>query len=328
MLGIKRIYDLTGGYGNMRKATVAKIRRTDLHGAVSLASVPHLPFKRTLPNASDSAIPEPFRLQTAETWSALLEPLRFRQEVIASLSHLTVFAAAVTTASAASPPRVLLFDPDQFMEELHAVNHALLGRPAPLRATHGIPYTYPAPPFDSTLFRTDSYVLNHQLPLTRPLNPTPTDNDAEPALRVAGLLYLKELVPDFPRNLGGYRVQLALLRHHLGRVVGSLRDADGKEPAAGRRRLLRPLLLWVALVGDVVSRIADSNECRVGPSVYDRAVFADAAAAAVEGVEGGVEGLTEEDMVLSRILDLAAFRGRFWDARLELSKILETRPAR
>ncbi|EFX00228.1 RNA polymerase 2 transcription elongation factor [Grosmannia clavigera kw1407] len=223
-----------------------------------------------------------------------------RPPVIDAVGQLCVFARAVQlTAHRAATNEPLPLDPYSFSEELHWLQHQLVCQPAALRDSagqqSGLSFDYAAPPtllpppppllpVDPAGLQTDDFVRNHQAPLTVPL-PVPAAYDStdgtpvsflEPALRICALLYLKELIPDFPRNLGGYAVLLHLLRTHL-RPSLWLDGASGGAPTPTGQLLThgraRAVLLWVCLLGDAVSRIADTNERRSGPDCYDRSVF-------------------------------------------------------
>jgi len=260
-------------------------------------------------------LPLDVRTSTAAAFQATLGPLSVAPVVAASLSSLSLFVQAVALAQDARPARSVLFDPHAFTEELQWVQHALVVHPGPLREDRGGAAWRGGPPVDTRRLRTENYVLNHQVPLAVPVVPAPPrrgggGSPLEPALRIGGLLYLKELAPDFPRNLGGYSVLLSLLRHHV--------RAGLMPPAASPRPLLRRVAVWVCLVGDAVSRVADANECRFGSDCYERGVYAEALAEAL-GDEGGV---ADDDLTLCRLLDLRRILGPRWDDRVEATKVL------
>ena len=201
--------------------------------------------------------------------------------------------------------------------------------------------------------------------LLRNVTPTPTNTPLEPALRIAAILYLKELIPDFPRNVGGYAILLALLAHHtraataryaaarrrdadvvddsrLGSSRGRKQSQDGLSTEEQGRgdgergstedwRAMRPALLWISVVGSLASVLADANECRYGASQYDRSVYAACVATVVGGPVVAVESprtvvdevtITDEDLVLCRLISLRDVRGDRWDDREALKRIL------
>ncbi len=295
--------------------------RTDLRGATALGRTPYLQFTRSLPDVS-SALPPRARAEIADQLDSILSPVRIDPVVIASVTGCAIFVETANRALTSKPARSILFDPHAFTEELCWVQHQLVTQPGPLRRSSGS-VAMCAAVVDVSKLKTENYVLNHQLPLSAPVIPAPHHNFLEPVLRICCLLYLKELMPDFPRNLGGYSVLLTLLRAHLKdtrrRCLGTETTRDVPLYNAAR-----PVMLWVCLVGNTIARIADGNECRFGSDRYDRTVFSLALADFMEGVEGGIDGLDDDrDFTLCRLLALSRIRGESWNDRVELKRLLE-----
>ncbi|KAK3902773.1 hypothetical protein C8A05DRAFT_33496 [Staphylotrichum tortipilum] len=126
------------------------------------------------------------------------------------------------------------------------------------------------------------------------IKPVVEGGSLDAALRVVGLLVLKELLPEWPRNLGGYGVLLWLLRYHSGEMLREHRrlqhspwtnpfTASQPLPAGDHLSVSptttpttsrtattaippRPILLFLTLLGTTLSHTADTNERRTPPS--------------------------------------------------------------
>lgn len=372
----------------VRPALLFKMRKTDLKGAMALAIRPYLPFDtRMFPNISDTVLLDVTRQDIHATAAALFaDPACGIAPIVSqTLGALCVFVQAVQLVRDLSKTAAPLpLDPYCFSEELYWLQHHLVSQPGPLRqdvapqdvaaahdaetaalqsqrnmtasppplsASHSPPPS-PAPrpntllPVDTSRLQTESYVRNHRAPLAAlyivPAAATPPSSTLlEPAMRICEILYLKEFFPDFPRNLGGYAIMLHLLRWHLGE--GGMFDTS-----LLLNRSARALLLWICLVGDAVSRLANSNEERNNPvERYDRHVFRDRLAdlvrtsALVEDstpssmptdVDGlditaldGVDRLLESDWALCRLLDLGKIQqlAKWNDRQAVLNILLE-----
>lgn len=341
--------------------------RADLKGAVTLASSPYLPFVRSHNDSPPTLLPPGVPNRMSQQLSSLLQPLGISHEIITTLSSLATLTSAVEMARNSSND--VAFDPHGFTEEWMAITHALLSRPGPLRETDSHPdahnpYCTETNTLDSPSAsgsHTDYYMANHRLQPFIPIIPAPSPGlvgPLEPALRIAGLLFLKELLPDWPRNLGGYAVLLSLLRDHLLEILRRCREdippkknrlevrsqpgASGttstKQPPARisssqRQPLIRstpppqptfnpnpnrnpytnsnpqnlkPILLFLSLIGDTVSRLGNTNESRqVADEYYPREIFREC----LWGICGlvdraSIDTLGDEDLVILRLFDL------------------------
>ncbi|KAL2200915.1 hypothetical protein P885DRAFT_73265 [Corynascus similis CBS 632.67] len=241
--------------------------------------------------------------------SALLSPLLIDSKVVEALSSLATLASAIRRARQSAG--TVVFDPHAFTEEWQAITYTLLTQPWPLRELQPDDPSSMNPYSSTTSNPTDlptegSYISDHRLLPFAHIAPSAIPSAAgplEPALRIAALLYLKELLPDWPRNLGGYAVLLSLLRHHLaeviqlhsfseppGRHASSTTPSGARAPTSvigsssstSRRGDKRPsrslpirnpapasasspiiaVTVFLCLVGDTVSRMADANEGR------------------------------------------------------------------
>jgi len=174
--------------------------RADLKGATALGISPYLPFIRFHPLASDS-LPVELRSRTIGIVTSILQPLGIHPDVVSSMSELAVFALAVRQARQRQQlvENKVVFDPYEFAEEWLGIIRELLTRPNPLQSR------------DDKEERSDSAVLEGEKVITGHL---------ERALRVAGLLFLRVLLSDWPRNLGGEGALLGMLQEGLQKVVG------------------------------------------------------------------------------------------------------------
>ncbi|KAK4149518.1 hypothetical protein C8A00DRAFT_37889 [Chaetomidium leptoderma] len=342
MSGLGKVLDLNGGLAGLPPWLLAEIHRVDLKGSTALASSPCFPFTQQYSSISTTILPLDVREQTANSISALLIPLHIHPEVITTLNSLTTFASAIHQARQSPDPPTL--DPHAFTEQWQAITHALLSKPTPLRddTQHSNPYYQPPPPSDNN---NNKYMSTHRLlPSSIPILPTATTTSSgvgvvvglEPALRITALLYLKELLPDFPRNLGGYAVLLALLRYHLEEVMVWLRQPDDGVVLL-RGPECRRVVASVCLVGDTVSRIADGNEGRRhalttaddddddGGECYPREVFRDCLREVVGLEDVDDDGLDEGDLRV--LFDLGMVcrggeEGEGWDGWAALRAIV------
>ena len=363
--------------------------RTDLKGAVALATTPYVAFTRSYSPVS-AIVPAQTRNHASTSLTELLTGLRIAPVVITSLQNLSVFSFAVQMALATVPPppaspgslaaesqtmppgHRITFDPLAFNDELHGVTYDLLMHPTPLRdpSTASGPFNPFNPPSDRATIpsatanivddaQDESYFPNHRIHVSGGFimpSPLEEDGDLEPALRIAGLLFLKELLPEWPRNVGGYGILLDLLTTHLRGVLSfdryttsaPLFDASGQQQqqqqypyglegkgkaplplpprasASRARGFPRPVVLWLCVLGNLMSLIADKNENRVDESTrYDRSIFRECLVA-VAGVAspGDVDRLPEEDFRLFRLLDIRTIQGDEWDDRTALKALL------
>ncbi|KAK4231499.1 hypothetical protein QBC38DRAFT_224347 [Podospora fimiseda] len=304
MRGLQKVLDVNGGLGGLPPWLLEEIHTADLKGAAALASTPYLPFQR---RHFQTILPVDVHEYASSTLNSLLRPLGVMQEVIDVMASLAALGSAVRLARHSG--RTVTFDPQLFTEEWQTIMYSLITRPGPLRETSastdptGVnPYFSGIPSTDATAMpssnstATENYMANHRLRPSIPVVAARTGNHLESALRIVGLLYLKELLPDWPRNLGGYAVLLSLLRQHLGAVVGQFGDIG--PVLQPNQAQLRPVATFLAMMGNLASRLADDNEGTTSmDDRYERRVFRDCLR--------DVAGLRdEEDLVLIRLFDL------------------------
>ena len=275
--------------------------------------------------------------------SSILSFCGISSSVTTSVSDLSKLVRAYAYAKTS---RVITFNPNAFTEEYQAVQYGLVCEPRPLRsgARPGTPEAE-ADPIDTSWLKTEDYIKNHHATLA-PVVPARHDNVLEPLLRICCLLYLKELLPDFPRNLGGYGILLSLLTHHLRQIIDEHRlktigrrfvptteelldprlldlvNQEGDDNWEEKLRAMKPVLMWVCLIGNLTSLIGDKNECRFGTDRYDRSPFNECLAEVVGLSIETVDDLTEDDLALCRLLAIKWVQGEKWDDRSALKRIL------
>jgi hypothetical protein len=274
--------------------------------------------------------------------SSLLSAANVCEVVCKSVSAQAIFLRCirlakptVDTSSSTITPGKVAYDPFEFFEELLNVQHDLLCFPGPLRyedAGRGkSDGRADSPPVDTSQLATENYISNHRARITAPVVPAPHDGaggSLEAALRICCLLYHKELIRDFPRNLGGYSILLTLLRYHLQQILAEHTKAgvqqlmEGETSTKTADEAVRRILLWVCLVGDLVSLTADRNEARFAANRYDRLIYR----LVVENMLGitasSVPALPTADFVMCHYLDIRDIEGPTWDDKLALTRML------
>ncbi|KAM7220359.1 hypothetical protein V8F06_004325 [Rhypophila decipiens] len=321
MRGLQKALDVNGGLSGLPAWLLNKIHLTDLEGSTALACGPYLEYTMTSEPVSNILAPT-LRNRICSSLSNLLGPLQIDSTVIDALSSLSLFSASVKLARRSSGAVTL--EPHAFTAEWLAVKHLLVTQPRPLRDQMAAtakpslfnPFKVPGTDTPTTsnaiiAGEGDLYIGSHRLQPGVPVIPAGLGpgGPLEPALRIACLLYQKELLPNWPRNLGGYAVLLKLLNEHMRSLRTILADSRGigyhqsraqksvkittrgkrsgkgaisksssrdnssaspsstyPEPAApsstASASSLKPVILWLCVVSDMISRIADQNECR------------------------------------------------------------------
>jgi hypothetical protein len=395
-----------------------------MKGAMTLGSTPYIPYTRRYESISTLMPPEIYNYASSSI-HALLGPLKINDVVCTSLTSLSILTAALRLSRLSGG--AITFEPHEFTDEYICTMHQLVTDPCPLRAPSspglGVmadaiinPYSSnssvrqssPGGSSDSSAATSITFMADHRLRPGIPVIPTEVGpgGPVEPALRIAGLLYLKEILPEWPRNIGGYAVLLSLLRSHLYDLLDKMKkegtfkaggggkgdDSKQKQSPSGADDLvdsslrfggsaknagkqaaneaettpkgttaksLRAALVFVCLMGDLVSLIGDRNEHRIEPDDrYPRAIFrhclrealglppretgpepTPAAAAATAATEGEPlqaeaaekeeeedinihELVKEEDLLFLRLFDLRIFQGEDWDDREALRAVL------
>ncbi|KAK4169451.1 hypothetical protein QBC43DRAFT_199601 [Cladorrhinum sp. PSN259] len=317
MRGLQKLLDVNGGLGGLPSWLLEMIHTADLKGAAALATTPYLTFQRRYDSIS-TILPLDVREYACGKLIGLLRPLRVNQEVIDVLSSLAAFASVVRLAGHSGGN--VKFDPQVFTEDWQAIMHTLITRPAPLRESSSDscsanPYFSGIPTITTAVTSsgstssttTENYTTNHRLRHSIPIIPTLANNHIEPALRIAALLFLKELLPDWPRNLGGYAVLLSLLRQHLQAIITQFGtnnfDPLLSRPLSPEPTELKPVLIFLAVMGNISSLFADENEGRiVEGDRYDRTVYRDCLRKVASLTDG--QKPNDEELFMVRLFDL------------------------
>lgn len=277
----------------------------DIKGAAVVGELPCLDHHRAHQNISD-ALPQGLRDSISRSISYVFTRCGIERRVATSLAGLAIFARAIRAASAAGKGE-MLFDPDAFIDEWYWVLQEILCHPGPLCD----PST-PAQGVRIDTAQTGSHgrpgIVGIRMPPPGGVVPAHADNLLEPAVRLAGVLYVEALVPDEPRTLNGYAILLALTTQTIQAVMEKVRrrpvaDGDCHDDGLPNISAMRPVMIWVALVAYVVAWLGD-GEVQWDSPRYDRSVYRECLAFFIGSAPGDVDRLTGADMMLCDILDV------------------------
>jgi len=313
--------------------------RAGLRGAAALAITPLIPFNKTYPLVS-LILPSTIRSYITSSISYLLGPLLPLFSLTpASLTSLSLLASAVRLASQSAG--AVSYDAYALTDEWLSVTYDLLAKPAPLREIEvgENPFVGGRTNDMSGMSTAETYMANHRLYENAHIVPAAGTHDLEAALRIAGLLYLKELLPDWPRNIGGYAVLLTLLQYHLESIMRegltdpALHAQKDRESAVSRvdsSSQRKATLIFLCLMGNTACLFGNENEGRYEKGdPYPRDVY-QRCLRNVLGVEGNCEGaqmriedlVQEEDLLLLKVLDMRNIKGEDWDDRVAMQELL------
>ncbi|KAK0622879.1 hypothetical protein B0T14DRAFT_155463 [Immersiella caudata] len=348
ILGLQQILKLRDHVDLSHPLTGSQLHKADLKGSMALAIAPLLPFTRSYPPIS-VILPSTIRSYINSSLCFLLKPLLPpASPVTSSLTTLSLFTSSIRLANQSGG--AVRYDPLALTDEWLSIMNDLLANPLPLRESKvGENPFVGGRSSDVLIARTvDYYMANQRLHKDSHITPTPGTNSWEAALRIAGLLYIKNLFPEWPRNIGGYAVLLALLQQHLEAILRetfvdantdpglgdgrSERDEPStcREEAASQRKAV---LIFLCLFGNTACLIANENEGRYEKGdVYSREVYHRGLRLAL-GVTGdntehlgmgeGDLSMKDEDFLLLKVLDIRNIKGEVWDDRVELEKVLK-----
>ncbi|RBQ91423.1 hypothetical protein VDGD_05866 [Verticillium dahliae] len=269
--------------------------------------MPYLEYKRIYGNISDS-LPRTKRARLSKAVKGILAFCNVQEVICESFASLVLFSHAVSTALAAKK-RTILYDPEVFIEEWLWVMYQLIRFPGVLRD-------------ESTQIPSIELDLNlgerrYKEPLVRGsrycapgrLVPAHADNILEPALRLAGLLYVDALVPDEPRTLNGYAVLLGLLTTAIDTILMRLaargweyQDDATFDDGLPAMAVMKPVLIWIGLTGYVIAWTGD-GERFWGLGRYDRSMYCECLAKVIGSTPQSVDALLESDLALCGLLD-------------------------
>lgn len=264
------------------------------------------------------------------------------QITIDSIRDLVLVAQSIVLARHA-PSGSILFDPQSYSEEYMWVEYQLVRYPGPLRKQNvSTENSYPSgysPPGEP-----DTSTYRYEQPFDNSVVPAQAANILDPVVRICGILYLEELLPE-PRTMDPYSVPLSLLNQHVREIVLRLRDREAAFLAGapssstssidglpGDIAALRPLLLWVCMVAYTLAQIveADVSFINSGAQPVDRAPYQDCVVLLVGGdaSPAGVDALPERDLELARLLPVQELRVLGYDDRVVLKQIVGDYEAR
>ncbi|KAL0930952.1 uncharacterized protein CTRU02_213687 [Colletotrichum truncatum] len=336
MKGLKQLIELEGGMKREWGYLLNKIRRADVQGAAHLGLLPYLDYPRFF-EAPTNALPYQLRSRIVEEVSAVLTPCRMQLYLVNAIASASLFAGILRMAFV-SPNREVLLHPEAFIEEWLWCEYQLVWCSGPLRSdcentTLGEPDELTTA---ADLGSSDAVAaaMVRNLHTIKPI-PSPADNLLEPALRTAALVYLEILVPDEPRNPMSHAVPLNLLSASVRKIVQKLQerqsrkgrpwedDDDDDEDNDGlpHTDALRPIMIWVCLVGSVVSKLCEMDLVTMG-IVFDRGCYGQCLSMLVGPEPEHVDLLPEQDLALCRLLDARGMRLRQQDERVLLKDLL------
>jgi hypothetical protein len=269
-----------------------------------------------------------------------------------SVTSLAKFSRIVTLARN-SPTRSIKFDPEAFTEEWFWVEYKLLKYPGPLREQNQRSIERGRVGGDeesdaeseTMALQVDNYVppLREQMPYSplKGFTPRQAGNLLEPAIRLAAILFIEELVPDDPRSIGCYEVLLSLLNQQVRTIISVLRqrqfraslsslavddegsttdeEADDGLPSYAA---LRPLVIWASVIGYVVALVAEKLDRGWGGGMFDRSAYRECLALVVGPGPDFVQRLTRADLGMVDMFSLEQLRPKDWNDRIVMEGML------
>lgn len=276
-----------------------------------------------------NVLPQTLRDGISRIISSIFSRCSIRCGISASISGLAIFAQTIKTASAAKKG-TMLFAPNAFIDEWYWVQHQMLCHPGPICDPSTPAQSLqidtgresPSPPAGSPSSSSSlPGIVSIRMPPPQGVLPAYSENLLEPAVRIAGVLYIEALVPDEPRTLNGYAILLALVTRTIEDVMSQVRrrSASGSwHPAIHISTLddghpsfeaMKPIMIWVALVAYAIARVGD-GELQWDSPRYDRSVYLECLSMFIGSSAEDVDNLSEADMALCEILELKALLRR------------------
>ena len=311
--------------------------RGDIKGAAIIGALPYLDYPRFYDLISNKLAPE-VRADIVDKATSVLNPCALNPVITDAIISLAKFANIVTIARD-DPTHSMKFDPDAFIEEWFWVEYKIIKYPGPLRddttSTIGIPPVAIDKPARLQAYNAGvPRVPSIKYSPTPDLRPTPSKNLLEPAVRLAATLYIEELIPDDPRSLNAYAILLSLLRYQVDTILkqlqsriifGMLLDNNNQKDGLPSFSALKPVIIWVCIVGYITSLIADKYESSQNSDRHDRTVFRECLSLIVGPTPECVDKMTESDFAMCRVLELGWLKMNDWGDRKILKLIIKER---
>jgi hypothetical protein len=359
MAGLKRVIEMAGGMQKSWGYCLNKVRRQvlkdqvrrfihltfgtrgDIKGAVIIGAAPYLEFKRFSELVSDK-LPLETREALVAGVSGLLEPCRILPIITQSMCSLVKFKEIVAKAKK-DTKRTIKFDPDAFTEEWYFVEHQLIAYPGALREDSTAPPQSNFRVVDESKKSASLQLFDFSVPLDAPRYKAPgtlrppqmTPNLMDPAVRLAGVLYIEELIPDEPRTLNQFDVLLGLLSFQVRLILDTLRerevrirlglalDEESQDDGLPSLAALRPVMIWVCLMGHSMAMLALKHKSPWGTEGYDLTAYRELLIAIIGTTPEAVDRLTDADLGMCKLFCLEDLRLRNWDTKPSLKNIIK-----
>lgn len=180
----------------------ADTHSSDITGAIDHAETPYLTFSRSQNLPIWSILPQKCLQDTEKQMLAVLTKSQVHSALITIMTNVAHFSLVVQEAKKGPRGNVLL-DPNAFAEDLYWIEYKLLSFPKELHV---------------------------EIP----------ERTIEKACRIGALLYLKNILQEFPHSMTGSSILLARLREALSGVA--------------KDDLVMPTMVWVCMVGALLAR--------------------------------------------------------------------------
>jgi hypothetical protein len=254
-----------------------------------------------------------------------LQPCSILAVNITSLQTLAFFAQTVILARRAlTAGSHVAIDPQGYAEDCLHVGYQLIKYPRDLRsdvaeadqALAGLPVSNTNTQTDASSSSSSSSSSSNKPNLLNPL------------VRVAGLLYIEDLLPDV-RSVDLYNILLTVLTHLVQNIILAIRhrgiDPQLHPAASGSSRVMsdtlpnpessRPVILWACMIGHAISNYV----LQARPSsLVNRAPFEDCVALLL----AESNGLRNGDMDLCEVLPVRELRAVGCDESTLLRQIV------
>lgn len=179
-----------------------------------------------------------------------------------------------------------MLDRNGYAEDCLQVEYQLVGRPGPLRAE---------------ISETESIITQQGLTPSTETGPE-GKNPFNTLIRVAGILYVEDLLPD-ARSIDLYTILLTVLIHQTRGILDRMQQ--GQALSSSSTGSLRPVILWACMVGHAITRFTNAERgTRLDAGVFEDCASAVLAGSATPGDDKDADG----DLALCEVLPLGELR--------------------